>query len=107
MVGQALTTSQGYTRGSESVYGYTAGNSYTQMWYQPKYAKAYAAGGLRRYHTAAEDQTSVRAFCVSARNLSSSTKFGVIPADVSGYAGVVSLSGAITLTAGAVIFGMT
>ena len=64
----------------------------------------YASSSLRRYSGSTYTPDKVRAFCVSARNLSSATVFGIQAADQTGYVGVVSLSGAAALTA-AITFG--
>jgi len=78
-------------------------------WYQPPYANEYDVTSLRRYNGGSDDYNKVRGYCVSARNLSSAnTKFGITQADVTGSNGAVTLSGATTLAAGAIIaFGTT
>lgn len=75
-------------------------------WYQPKYQTYYPTGTLRRYNGKSTDYDKVRAFCVSARNLSSNTFFGVTVADKSGVNGVASLSGATTLAVSAIAYGV-
>lgn len=83
---------------------YTPGGTYTMEWYQPPYANSYDITSLRRYNGGTNDYNKVRGYCVSARNISSTaTKFGITQADVTGSNGAVTLSGATTLAAGAII----
>jgi len=75
-------------------------------WYQPKYQTYYPTGTLRRYNGLKGYSDNVRAFCVSARNLSSTGFFGVSAADKTGVNGVVSLSGATTVALSAIAYGV-
>ena len=80
-------------------------------WFQPAYASTYK-GGLRRYNGGGSDATRVRGYCVAGRALSYATPAtsaagDIVPADGSGVAGIVTLTGASALVASAVAFGVT
>lgn len=85
---QTAGTSVGLTYGFELSHNplttYVAGEIYTMSWYQPKYSESgYAADALRRYNggnfgTRAD---KVKAYSISARQLSFTSLHGVKPAD--------------------------
>jgi hypothetical protein len=78
-------------------------------WYQPKYASRYTSTGLKRYNGGATDASKVRAYCMGQRLTATTTVLGttgIRAADTSGNSGVVTLSGASTLAAGAIAFGV-
>jgi hypothetical protein len=105
-LGRALDYDNGFQQSNYKTTSYTNGAIYSQTWYQPAYAESYGTTSLRRYNGGTNDFSKVRAYCVSARNISDqATKFGIAPADVTGSNGAVSLSGATTLAAGAIMFG--
>jgi hypothetical protein len=89
---------------------YTAG-SYTQFWYQPTYASTYASTVLRRYNGGSGDADKVKAYCARLRDVDSSsttyaTETALVAATVGGTSGVVTLTGAQALAAGAIAFGV-
>ena len=74
-------------------------------WFQPKYATTYKETELRRYGGTFNNSVAskVKAYCISQRLLSVDTNFG---------SGIVAgsektLSGAATLAASAIAFGVT
>jgi hypothetical protein len=111
-LGTVVGTTMGFTRTPatkpDSVY--TAG-TYTQFWYQPTYAATYASTVLRRYNGGSGDGDKVKAYCAEQRDLlTGSTTFesgnALTGATVAGTAGVVQLTGAQALAAGAIAFGV-
>merc|ERR1711957_529919 len=85
-----------------------AAQAYTQFWYQPTYAGTYASTVLRRYNGGASDGDKVKAYCAGLRGLTTTTAADardLVAASVAGTAGVVTLTGAQTLAAGAIAFG--
>lgn len=98
--------SNGFVQNNYNLAAYSNGQWYTQTWYQPPYSETYDVTSLRRYNGGEWDKNKVRAYCVSARNLSSATlNWGITQADVTGSNGAVSLSGATALAAGAIVLG--
>merc|ERR1740117_521259 len=84
-----------------------AAQAYTQFWYQPTYASTYASTVLRRYN-GASDGDKVKAYCAGLRGLTTTTATDardLVAATVAGTAGVVTLTGAQALAAGAIAFG--
>ena len=84
--------------------------AYTQFWYQPTYASTYASTALRRYNGGTSDGDNVKAFCAKLRGIASTqTTYeatnALVAATVGGTAGVVKLTGAEALAAGAIAFG--
>merc|ERR1711957_36732 len=82
--------------------------AYTQFWYQPTYASTYASTVLRRYNGGASDGDKVKAYCAGLRGLTTPTAADardLVAASVAGTAGVVTLTGAQALAAGAIAFG--
>ena len=98
------TTYNGFALGNA---GTTYGNSgdYTMSWYQPPYAASYGAGHLRRYNGNAQNPDMVRPYCISARSLTSVSKMGVTAGDRN-TAGILTVSGATTLAAGVIAYGV-
>merc|ERR1711970_830351 len=89
---------------------YTAG-TYTQLWYQPTYAATYASTALRRYNGGSGDASKVKAYCAKQRPTDTgSTAYdansALVAATVGGTSGVVTLTGAQALAAGAIAFGV-
>ena len=85
-----------------------AAQAYTQFWYQPTYASTYASTVLRRYNGGASDGDKVKAYCAGLRGLTTTTATDardLVAASVAGTAGVVTLTGAQALAAGAIAFG--
>merc|ERR1711957_562382 len=85
-----------------------AAQAYTQFWYQPTYASTYASTVLRRYNGGASDGDEVKAYCAGLRGLTTTTATAardLVAASVAGTAGVVTLTGAQALAAGAIAFG--
>ena len=85
-----------------------AAQAYTQFWYQPTYASTYASTVLRRYNGGASDGDKVKAYCAGLRGLTTTTAADardLVAASVAGTAGVVTLTGAQALAAGAIAFG--
>lgn len=96
------TTSNGFAiggGGGTTLTVYNPGSYYTMSWYQPLFQNAYAKTALRRYNGGASDYDKVKPYCVSAREITSFSIFGIAEADDTGHAGIVSLSGASTLVA--------
>lgn len=82
------------------------GGVYTHTWYQPKYAATYAATELRRYNGGPSFGSRVKAYCIGQHVLDNAyVNADVRAADHAGVAGVVTLSGAFALSAGAIAFG--
>lgn len=100
------STVNGFKLNSVSLSTYANEGDYSMQWYQPKYQSYYPTGTLRRYNGLKGYSDNVRAFCVSARNLSSIGFFGVSAADKTGVNGVVSLSGATTVALSAIAYGV-
>lgn len=91
----------------KELYSFADKYVYTMFWYQPKYQTNFATGTLRRYNGGKEGD-KVRAYCVSARNLSSAAYFGITATDVTGAEnGYIVLSGATTLAISALAYGVT
>merc|ERR1711990_588123 len=89
---------------------YTAG-TYTQFWYRPTYASTYASTTLRRYNGGTADASKVKAYCARLRAADpASTTYNsgdaLVAATVGGTSGVVTLTGAQALAAGAIAFGV-
>jgi hypothetical protein len=110
--GSVIGTTQGFTRTPATKPNtiYTAG-TYTQKWYQPSYAATYASTILRRYNGGSGDGDKVKAYCARQRDLATtSTTFiagnALVGATVGGTSGVVTLTGAQALAAGAIAFGV-
>merc|ERR1740117_2165342 len=81
-----------------------AAQAYTQFWYQPTYASTVP----RRYNGGASDGDKVKAYCAGLRGLTTTTAADardLVAASVAGTAGVVTLTGAQALAAGAIAFG--
>jgi len=106
-LGTALTSAlNGFALSNVALTNYSPGATYTMTWYQPPYAATYCDTCLRRYNGDINGFSKIRPYCVAGRNLTTVTKFGVTAADVTGVNGVVSLSGATTMLAGAaLVFG--
>jgi hypothetical protein len=82
---------------------------YTMDWYQPKYATKYTSTGLKRYNGGTTDGSKVRAYCMAQRLVATTTVLstsGIVAADGAGTNGIVTLSGAASLAAGAIAFGV-
>ena len=83
----------------------------TQSWYQPTYAATYGVSALRRYNGGAGDGDKVKAYCAEVRDLKTTTiaveaATALVAATVAGTSGVVQLTGAQALAAGAIAFGV-
>jgi len=101
-IGTRITSaSQGFSLSNTSVTTFTAAQTYTQTWYQPKWAATYTTTQLRRYNGGATDGDKVKGWCVSVRNLSSAAIDNV---PTSGTA--TTVTGATALAAGAIAFGV-
>ena len=109
-LGTALTAAANGFALSPTTEGKFENLTYSMSWYQPKYATRYSSTGLKRYNGGSTDGSKVRGYCMGMRLLSGSTKLttsGIVPANGSGLQGVVTLSGASALAAGAIAFGVT
>ena len=85
-----------------------AAKTYSMSWYQPKYSTKYSSTGLKRYNGGSTDGSKVRAYCIGQRLLATTTVLGNTGIEAStkaGIFGIVTLSGASTLAAGAIVFG--
>merc|ERR1740117_2010112 len=103
-----LTAAQWGTAGPAIKPATYAAQAYTQFWYQPTYAGTYASTVLRRYNGGASDGDKVKAYCAGLRGLTTTTATDardLVAATVAGTAGVVTLTGAQALAAGAIAFG--
>jgi len=100
------STWNGFAQSSDLLTGYKDKFTYSLSWYQPPFASTYAAGTLRRYSGNAQNPDKMRVYCFSARNLSSATFFGMTKVDQV-VDGIVTMSGATALAAGAIAFGVT
>jgi hypothetical protein len=110
--GTSIGTTYGFalTPSTKPATVYTAG-SYTQLWYQPTYASTYASTTLRRYNGGSGDGDKVKAYCAKLRPIdTASTTYdaasALVAATVGGTSGVVTLTGAQALAAGAIAFGV-
>lgn len=110
--GTSIGTTHGFalTPSTKPVSIYTAGE-YKQTWYQPTYASTYASTVLRRYNGGSGDADKVKAYCAMLRDIATaSTTYAsttaMVAATVGGTAGVVTLTGAQALAAGAIAFGV-
>jgi hypothetical protein len=110
--GTAIGTTHGFTRDPttkpSTVYTNT---TYKQKWFQPTYAATYASTALRRYNGGSGDADRVKAYCAMLRDVATastaySTATALKPATVGGTSGVVTLTGAQALAAGAIAFGV-
>lgn len=111
-LGTSIGTTHGFalTPSTKPTTVYTA-QSYTQFWYQPTYASTYASTVLRRYNGGSGDADRVKAYCAKIRPIdTASTTYdsnsALVAATVGGTAGVVTLTGAQALAAGAIAFGV-
>ena len=89
---------------------YTPGGTYTMEWYQPPYANSYDITSLRRYNGGTSDGDNVKAYCARLRTLTLTTyqsTTALVAATVGGTSGVVKLTGAQALAAGAIAFGVS
>jgi hypothetical protein len=89
---------------------YTA-TAYKQKWYQPTYAATYTSSALRRYNGGTSDGDKVKAYCAEIRTIATTdvtqlSTLALVPATVAGTSGVVQLTGAQALAAGAIAFGV-
>ena len=110
--GTSIGTTHGFalTPATKPTTTYTAG-TYTQLWYQPTYASTYASTTLRRYNGGSGDADKVKAYCAKQRPIdTASTTYdsnsALVAATVGGTNGVVTLTGAQALAAGAIAFGV-
>ena len=110
--GTSIGTTHGFalTPATKPTTTYTAG-TYTQLWYQPTYASTYASTTLRRYNGGSGDADKVKAYCAKQRPIdTASTTYdsnsALVAATVGGTSGVVTLTGAQALAAGAIAFGV-
>ena len=110
--GTSIGTTHGFalTPATKPTTVYTAG-TYTQLWYQPTYASTYASTTLRRYNGGSGDADKVKAYCAKQRPIdTASTTYdsnsALVAATVGGTSGVVTLTGAQALAAGAIAFGV-
>jgi len=108
-LGTGLGAAQGFALSETTVLtSFVDGGVYSQTWYQPKYAATYAANELRRYNGGPGFGSKIKAYCIGQHALTDThtgALNGVTPADNSGVGGVVTLSGAFALSAGAIAFG--
>lgn len=106
--GTALSSGEGFALSHSSLTAYVAGNIYTQTWYQPSYSSTYASTNLRRYNGGMDNFDRVKVYCMGPRMAQpGQTRYvDVVAVTQAGIGGVVSLSGASTLAASAIVFGM-
>lgn len=110
--GTSIGTTHGFTLNpaTKPSSTYVAG-ALTHFWYQPTYASTYASTALRRYNGGTADGSKVKAYCARQRAAdTASTTYNsgdaLVAATVGGTAGVVTLTGAQALAAGAIAFGV-
>ena len=107
---QITSASQGMVLSSTTLAAYVASTVYSQTWYQPKWASTYATSALRRYNGGANEGDKVKAYCVGAlmswlvgaRSITDTSADNVPVAGT-----VVTVTGAMALTAGAIAFGVS
>jgi hypothetical protein len=106
-LGTAIGAANGFALSeTTALTAYLDGGVYSQSWYQPKYAASYAATSLRRYNGGPNFGSRVRAYCVGTHTLdNTAVNADVTAADYAGVGGIVTLSGAFALSAGAIAFG--
>lgn len=106
--GTSVGTSYGHALSPTAVTTFTAG-TYTMTWFQPTYASTYTSTALRRYNGGTSDADKVKPYCVGMRLISVSvvlTTTGITAANTAGTSGIVTLTGASALAAGAIAFGV-
>lgn len=110
--GTSIGTTHGFalTPSTKPLTIYTAG-AYSQLWYQPTYASTYASTVLRRYNGGSGDADKVKAYCARLRPIDTASATytattAMVAATVGGTAGVITLTGAQALAAGAIAFGV-
>ena len=106
--GTSISTSYGHTLTPTTVTTFAAG-TYTMLWYQPTYAATYSSTALRRYNGGTADANKVKPYCVGLRLLATTTVLSstdITAASSSGTSGVVTLTGASAIAAGAIAFGV-
>lgn len=106
-LGTSIGASHGFALSeTTALTAYLPGGVYSQSWYQPKYAASYSRTALRRYHGGSNYRSLVKAYCVGQRAIDNAfINADVTAADYAGVLGVVGLSGAFALSAGAIAFG--
>jgi len=108
--GVTIGTAHGFTRTPATKSTLYTAQAYTQFWYQPTYASTYASTALRRYNGGSSDGDKVKAWCARMRVTETLTVYqtgsALVAATVAGTSGVVTLTGAEALAAGAIAFGV-
>jgi len=107
--GTTIGTAHGFVRTPATKTTLYSAQAYTQFWYQPTYASTYASTVLRRYNGGSGDADKVKAYCAKMRATATLTVYqsstALVAATVAGTSGVVTLTGAQALAAGAIAFG--